>query len=57
LIIAQSLNNLAVSHARLNEKDKAVKLFKKALEMRQRMYDDKHPAVLETIDYLAKVNH
>jgi hypothetical protein len=54
--IATSLFSLAKLYSRLNEKDKAVKLFKKSLEIRQRLYDDNHPDVIETIDFIAKFN-
>jgi hypothetical protein len=53
--IAQSLNSLDVSFARLMEKETAVELFHKALEMRQRLYGNNHPDVIETKNYLIKL--
>jgi hypothetical protein len=52
--IAQSIFSLAVSYERLKEKGNAVKLFHKALKMRQRFYGDNHPDVTETKNFFKK---
>jgi hypothetical protein len=55
--IAESLYSLAVSYDRLNKKGKAVEFFHKALEMRQRLYGDKHPDVIKTKNYLQQIEN
>jgi len=39
------------------KKEKAVELFHKALEMRQRLYGDKHPDVIKTKNYLKQIEN